>query len=192
MREVRSEWAKQVGMSNPIRFQGQYHDHETGLHYNRYRYYDPRVGRFVSQDPISYGGGLNLFAYAPNPVEWIDPLGLWKGQPRQSNGRFGAGKDPSIPCPCETDGTHGNSHNSTKPAIGYTLRDRDSDEVMKYGETTMGSRRYSKKYLNENNVEMVEEASGTKKEMHAWQHEKIVEYRAANGGNRPPLNKGDY
>ncbi len=76
VREVRSDWAKQVGMSNPIRFQGQYHDHETGLHYNRYRYYEPRVGRFVSQDPISYGGGLNLFAYAPNPVEWIDPFGL--------------------------------------------------------------------------------------------------------------------
>ncbi|AGZ35024.1 hypothetical protein PVLB_11170 [Pseudomonas sp. VLB120] len=52
--EVCSEWAKQVGMSNPIRFQGQYHDHKTGLHYNRYRYYDPSVGRFVSQDPISY------------------------------------------------------------------------------------------------------------------------------------------
>ncbi|MBC3478932.1 MULTISPECIES: RHS repeat-associated core domain-containing protein, partial [Pseudomonas] len=61
--------------------QGQYHDHETGLHYNRYRYYDPRVGRFVSQDPISYGGGLNLFAYAPNPIFWIDPFGLAKKQP---------------------------------------------------------------------------------------------------------------
>uniref|UniRef100_UPI0039062BBC RHS repeat-associated core domain-containing protein n=1 Tax=Pseudomonas sp. KCJK9044 TaxID=3344562 RepID=UPI0039062BBC len=48
----------------------------TGLHYNRYRYYDPRVGRFVSQDPISYTGGLNLFAYAPNPVQWTDALGL--------------------------------------------------------------------------------------------------------------------
>ena len=63
-------------MTNPIRFQGQYHDHETGLHYNRYRYYDPRVGRFVSKDPISYAGGLNLYAYAPNPTGWVDPLGL--------------------------------------------------------------------------------------------------------------------
>ncbi|SDP31704.1 RHS repeat-associated core domain-containing protein, partial [Pseudomonas cichorii] len=57
---------------------GQYHDHETGLHYNRYRYYDPRVGRFVSKDPIGYAGGLNLYAYAPNPVGWMDPLGLAK------------------------------------------------------------------------------------------------------------------
>ncbi len=75
-KQERSAWAKQVGLNNPIRFQGQYHDHETGLHYNRYRYYDPAVGRFVGQDPISYAGGLNLFVYAPNPIDWIDPWGL--------------------------------------------------------------------------------------------------------------------
>lgn len=63
-------------MTNPIRFQGQYHDHETGLHYNRHRYYDPGVGRFISQDPIGLAGGLNLYAYAPNPVGWVDPSGL--------------------------------------------------------------------------------------------------------------------
>ncbi|WP_420902759.1 RHS repeat-associated core domain-containing protein [Pseudomonas lundensis] len=63
-------------MTNPIRFQGQYHDHETGLHYNCYRYYDPQGGRFVCKDPINYACALNLYAYAPNSVEWIDPLGL--------------------------------------------------------------------------------------------------------------------
>ncbi|MGG7636751.1 RHS repeat-associated core domain-containing protein, partial [Pseudomonas sp. ES1] len=78
VREERSLWAKQHGLGNPIRFQGQYHDHETGLHYNRYRYYDPAVGRFVGQDPISYAGGLNLATYVPNPIDWIDPLGLAK------------------------------------------------------------------------------------------------------------------
>ena len=76
IKEQRSEWAQREGLKNPIRFQGQYHDHETGLHYNRYRYYDPRVGRFISKDPISYAGGLNLYAYAPNPTGWVDPLGL--------------------------------------------------------------------------------------------------------------------
>uniref|UniRef100_UPI001F3F94C4 RHS repeat-associated core domain-containing protein n=1 Tax=Pseudomonas sp. LAM2023 TaxID=2800477 RepID=UPI001F3F94C4 len=76
VKEERSDWAKQHGLSNPIRLQGQYHDHETRLHYNRYRYYDPKAGRFVSLDPISYAGGLNLFAYAPSPVEWTDALGL--------------------------------------------------------------------------------------------------------------------
>jgi len=66
-------------VGNPPRFtgfQGQYHDRETGLHYNRYRYYDPGVRRFVSNDPISYAGGLNLHQYAPKPVGWVDPLGL--------------------------------------------------------------------------------------------------------------------
>ncbi|EEL9743104.1 RHS repeat protein [Salmonella enterica subsp. enterica serovar Muenchen] len=66
-------------ITNPIRFQGQYHDHETGLHYNRYRYYDPDVGRFVSKDPIRYGGGLNSHAYTDgNPINYVDPLGLKK------------------------------------------------------------------------------------------------------------------
>jgi RHS repeat-associated protein len=59
-----------------LRFQGQYFDSETGLHYNRFRYFDPDVGRFISQDPIGFEGGFNLYQYAPNPVEWIDPLGL--------------------------------------------------------------------------------------------------------------------
>ena len=60
----------------PLRFQGQYFDAETGLHYNRFRYYDPQIGRFTTQDPISLAGGINLYQYAPNPVQWVDPLGL--------------------------------------------------------------------------------------------------------------------
>ena len=62
----------------PIRFQGQFFDIETNLHYNRFRYYDSDVGMFVSRDPIQLEGGLNTFAYAPNPVNWIDPFGLEK------------------------------------------------------------------------------------------------------------------
>jgi len=59
-----------------LRYQGQYFDAETGLHYNRFRYYDPDAGRFVSQDPIGLAGGVNLYQYAPNPLSWVDPLGL--------------------------------------------------------------------------------------------------------------------
>jgi RHS repeat-associated protein len=59
-----------------LRYAGQYADSETGLHYNLFRYYDPQVGRFISQDPIGLAGGLNLYQYAPNPVSWIDPWGL--------------------------------------------------------------------------------------------------------------------
>jgi RHS repeat-associated protein len=62
--------------TQPLRFQGQYFDAETGLHYNRFRYYDPDVGRFVSQDPIGLLGGDNLYQYAANPGGWVDPLGL--------------------------------------------------------------------------------------------------------------------
>ncbi|MEE4857779.1 RHS repeat-associated core domain-containing protein, partial [Pseudomonas alliivorans] len=58
-----------------LRFQGQYFDEETGLHYNTFRYYDPEVGRFITQDPIGLDGGSNLYQYAPNPLGWLDPLG---------------------------------------------------------------------------------------------------------------------
>ncbi|MGS6461972.1 RHS repeat-associated core domain-containing protein, partial [Enterobacter intestinihominis] len=61
----------------PLRYAGQYADGETGLHYNLFRYYDPQVGRFIVQDPIGFNGGnLNLYNYAPNPLLWIDPMGL--------------------------------------------------------------------------------------------------------------------
>ncbi len=63
-------------IAQPLRFQGQYEDAETGLYYNRYRYYDPDSGRFVSQDPIGLRGGVNLYQYASNPVVMVDPLGL--------------------------------------------------------------------------------------------------------------------
>lgn len=63
-------------IDNPIRFQGQYFDSETGLHYNHFRYYDPQTGRFISQDPIGLLGGINHYQYAPNHVNWVDPLGL--------------------------------------------------------------------------------------------------------------------
>lgn len=67
-----------------IRFQGQYFDEETGLHYNRFRYYDPDMGMFTTRDPIELNGGMNVFAYAPNPTSWVDPLGLMTNEAMQS------------------------------------------------------------------------------------------------------------
>ena len=61
---------------NNLRFQGQYFDVETGLHYNRFRYYHPVTGRFVSQDPLGLEGGENEYVYAKNTLLWADPLGL--------------------------------------------------------------------------------------------------------------------
>ena len=60
----------------PFRLQNQYCDRETGLHYNLFRYYEPDVGRFVNQDPIKLLGGDNLYFFAPNPLNWLDELGL--------------------------------------------------------------------------------------------------------------------
>jgi RHS repeat-associated protein len=60
----------------PIRFQGQWFDEECGLHYSRFRYFDPKTANFISQDPIGLVGGLNVYSYAKNPIHWIDPLGL--------------------------------------------------------------------------------------------------------------------
>jgi len=60
----------------PIRFQGQWFDEESGLHYNRFRYYDPRSARYIGPDPIGVSGDLNIFIYVRNPTNWVDPLGL--------------------------------------------------------------------------------------------------------------------
>ena len=73
----------------PFRFQGQYYDEESGLHYNRFRYYDPEIGRFVSQDPIGLDGGLNIYVYVKNPVQWVDPSGLDSQWVRNWKDRYG-------------------------------------------------------------------------------------------------------
>lgn len=56
--------------------QGQYEDVEAGLYQNCYRFYDPNIGRYISQDPIGLMGGLNAYQYTPNLVGYVDPLGL--------------------------------------------------------------------------------------------------------------------
>lgn len=57
-----------------IRFQGQLLDDETGLHYNRHRYYDPDTTRYLTQEPVGLIDGTNLYRYALNPTAWVNPL----------------------------------------------------------------------------------------------------------------------
>ncbi|MGE1152153.1 RHS repeat-associated core domain-containing protein [Pseudomonas kitaguniensis] len=63
-------------IDNPLRFQGQYLDPESGLHYNRHRYYNPDIGRYLTPDPVKLAGGINAYQYVLNPTGWVDPLGL--------------------------------------------------------------------------------------------------------------------
>jgi len=72
----------------PFRYPGQYEDVETGLYYNRFRYYSPEEGVYISKDPIGLKGGIILYGYVPDTMSWVDPFGLngaissavkWKG-----------------------------------------------------------------------------------------------------------------
>ncbi|MEU1133668.1 RHS repeat-associated core domain-containing protein, partial [Streptomyces sp. NPDC005900] len=69
-------WNRGATAYTPLRFPGQYHDPETGLHYNYFRHYDPETARYLTPDPIGLAGGFAPHNYVPNPVKWIDPLGL--------------------------------------------------------------------------------------------------------------------
>jgi RHS repeat-associated protein len=77
----RTAWGRirpigQPTTTTPLRLAGQYEDEETGLAYNRFRYYDAETGLFISPDPLGPGGNLHPFAYAPNALTWVDLLGL--------------------------------------------------------------------------------------------------------------------
>ena len=80
------------------RLLGQHTDIETGLYYNRHRYFDPHSGGFISQDPVGLNGGLNIYEFAANMFGWMDPLGLtcwstarknfWKSEAKLGKGTF--------------------------------------------------------------------------------------------------------
>ena len=87
------EWGNQLNEENPhhlyqpYRLPGQQYDGESGLYYNRNRYYDPLHGRYITQDPIGLEGGWNLYQYPSNPVQYIDSAGLARGH--LNNGGYG-------------------------------------------------------------------------------------------------------
>ena len=76
----------------PFKYQGQYEDAETGLYYNRFRYYDPNGGSYISQGPIGLLGGLNISNYVTDPNNLIDLFGL-SGMPQ---GGWNYGNMPKI------------------------------------------------------------------------------------------------
>ncbi|RQQ42371.1 RHS repeat-associated core domain-containing protein [Burkholderia stagnalis] len=87
--------ASTPGVEQPLRFLGQYEDRETGLFYNRHRYYDPDTARYISIDPIRLSGGDHPYRYGRNPLGWVDPLGL-AGVPTRRVPRYFGHTDPLV------------------------------------------------------------------------------------------------
>ncbi|MGX5797164.1 RHS repeat-associated core domain-containing protein, partial [Pseudomonas sp. E2-15] len=104
-------------IDNPLRFQGQYFDPESGLHYNRHRYYNPDIGRYLTSDPVKLAGGINAYQYVPNPTSWVDPLGL----------ACVAGDCPRTPPP-----NHGKRPPQTSESIRSSTYEQASNKALKW------------------------------------------------------------
>lgn len=95
-----SLWGASTGgegaLDCPIRFQGQWADAESGLYYNRFRYYDPDATQYLTPDPIGLSGGVRLQGYVTDPNSLVDPLGLQACpvQPRTQDGDAGNAARP--------------------------------------------------------------------------------------------------
>ena len=109
-----------------LRWPGHFYDEETGLHYNRYRYYSPRMARYIQTDPLGVSGGLNTHAAPKNPVVFVDLLGLTSTCDGKTKAEDGGG-EAKTRADSESDGTGG-------PAEGRANATRASvdDKLAKY------------------------------------------------------------
>ncbi|MFJ7284216.1 RHS repeat-associated core domain-containing protein [Pseudomonas sp. NPDC099000] len=114
-------------LEQPLRFQGQYFDAESGLHYNRHRYYDPEVGRYLTPDPVKLAGGLNQYQYTPNPTGWVDPLGLSGNCPQ--SGKAGC------EAPCDTTGVKVDEGEPELPKLKLTAAELAKKEVKRLNDS---------------------------------------------------------
>lgn len=113
--------ATEGGPSTPFRFAGQWADEETGLVYNRHRYYDPSIGRYISADPAGLGAGFNGFDYADNaPDEFVDPYGLMP---------FSVIRNPGGTPSSAGDRTDPRARRGELPPLGGNARARDREEI---------------------------------------------------------------
>ncbi|WP_323855279.1 RHS repeat-associated core domain-containing protein, partial [Xenorhabdus koppenhoeferi] len=110
----KAEKSQVIASNNPdyhvdcnFRFAGQYEDEESGLYYNRFRYYSPETAQYLSADPIGLLGGVNPYGYVHNPTGWIDPFGLTKAPVYENPGHHEPGYLPDRQVP----------FNSTKSVI---------------------------------------------------------------------------
>ncbi|MFM2483467.1 polymorphic toxin type 47 domain-containing protein, partial [Celerinatantimonas sp. YJH-8] len=123
-----------------LRYPGQIFDRETGLYYNRHRYYDAYTGQYLSPDPIGMAGGLRPQAYVHNPVDWADPLGLTeegcRGVNKDSlsgnNWEFNSDKDLDLR------GTGKSYRDGLDQAFARTGVSKEQFEIVKWGRDANG------------------------------------------------------
>ncbi|MFD0861154.1 DUF6531 domain-containing protein [Sungkyunkwania multivorans] len=139
----------------PFRYQGQYEDEETGLYYNRFRYYSAEEGIYLSQDPIGLSGGMpNAYSYVPNSNYEVDPFGLsfgsWNEFQKGMQGTFNnANQMPWNKPPSNAmDAGEGwkwyqNMKNTTDTPVLGNLEDHTSKYIGKKGYHVLNSNRWS-------------------------------------------------
>ena len=104
-------------------------------------------------------------------------------------GQFASNEEVGIPSKkTSASHNHGNSLEDTRTNYGYALVDKDTNEILKFGETLNPEKRYSQKYLNENNAVMKVIESGSKRDIHMWQYD-MNKYYESKYGEFPPLLK---
>ena len=117
-----------------------------------------------------------------------DANGRW----HRPNGDFALNAEVGIASPAKiATGSHGNSLSDPRTNYGYVLVDKDTNEILKFGETLYPETRYSKSYLEQNNAVMKVLESGSKEYIHNWQHD-LNMYFKSRYGDFPSLNKGGW
>ena len=117
-----------------------------------------------------------------------DTTGSWN----RPNGEFASNAEVGITSPANvSSGSHGNSLSDTRTNYGYALVDRDTNEILKFGETLYPDTRYSQKYLDANNAKMMIIEEGSKLDIHLWQHD-MNEYYFYKYHEYPPKNSGGW
>ena len=121
------------------------------------------------------------------------PAGYYKdsnGRWHRPNGEFAKNVEVSIQGEASknANSSHGNSLNDTRTNYGYALVDKNTSEILKFGETLYPNKRYSQNYLNSNNAVMKVLEKGSKVDIHLWQHD-MNEYFKVKYGEYPKLNR---
>ena len=140
----------------PFKYQGQYYDSEVELCYNRFRYYQPETGRYISEDPIKILGGFNVFAYVSDTNAWVDIWGLLADFIVTPEGTIVA-TNSDLNLVSTTDDKSwfqihfSHEHDGLKPHTHYPEKN-DKNTNRRYRETTADDINFANKMLKENKL----------------------------------------